>query len=256
MKAYQKEFAKFLAESKALFFGEFKLKDGRPSPYFVNVGLFFEKGSLVHKLGEFYADMIVNEGIHHYVDILTGPSYKGGPLAQAISINLLLKYGIDVGFNFDRKELKLHGEDTKKTSFFVGAKFFDGCNNYIVDDVFTSGATKYDISGKVNQEAENKEIKVHILGLGIAVDREQTTAVYKNPEDKSTVVLGEKGEDAIAKFSEDTKIKVDSIAGITDIVNFLYKEKSPVFINEEFQPISNEVKDKFDKYMETYGVGK
>jgi orotate phosphoribosyltransferase len=59
----KKEFVKFLLETKAVRFGEFKLKSGRISPYFINIGEIID-GKNISKLGEFYAKAIV--GIQYY----------------------------------------------------------------------------------------------------------------------------------------------------------------------------------------------
>ena len=38
MESYKKEFIDFMVESKVLKFGEFTLKSGRKSPFFMNAG--------------------------------------------------------------------------------------------------------------------------------------------------------------------------------------------------------------------------
>ena len=99
-------FIKFALEKKVLQFGEFKTKAGRLSPYFFNLGN-FNDGDSLKKLGEFYAQTIINSQIRF--DMIFGPAYKGIPLASSIAIALSQK-NKNIPFSFNRKEKKNHGE--------------------------------------------------------------------------------------------------------------------------------------------------
>ena len=250
MEEYQKKFAKLLAETGSLFFDKgLILKDKRPSPYFVNLGV-FNTGKLNFLLGEFYADMLVSTKLVDKVDILFGPSYKGSAIANATANALWVKHKIEKKFNYDRKEMKDYGE-CNKGSLFVGAKFFDGCNVYLLDDVATSMRTKYDAIEKLKEEERKQGIKIKLVGIGIAVDRQQTTAKYT---DSCEIVLDVKGEDAITDFTKKTGVKVNSIVGIKDVIEYIYEEQIPVKIMGGMKPINNELKTEFDEYIKTYGV--
>ena len=54
MEAYKQEFIEFMVESDVLKFGEFTLKSGRKSPFFMNAGAYVT-GSQLMGLGEYYA---------------------------------------------------------------------------------------------------------------------------------------------------------------------------------------------------------
>ena len=129
---YKEQFIRFLAECGVLKFGTFRLKSGRIAPYFLNAGE-YKTGAQIKRLGEFYADCIVNSGVQ--ADVLFGPAYKGIPLAISASVALYEKYGKNVGFCFDRKEVKDHGEG----GMFVGTQPKDGEKVVIIEDVMTSG---------------------------------------------------------------------------------------------------------------------
>ena len=251
MEEYKKRLALILAETGALFFAKgLILKDGRTTPYFVNMGM-FRTGRLSMEMGAFFADMMVSRSIAGETDIILGPSYKGSAIALATAIALYARHGIDLSFDYDRKEAKTHGEVSASGGVFVNRTFFDGCRVLVVDDVATSMGTKYELLQKVQSEGASKKITVHIKGIGIAVDREQTAAVYDR---KGKVVQGEKGENAIGKFVSETKIPVYAVAGIREVVDYLFSEKVPLLIEGKRAPLGSEWMTEFKRYMETYGV--
>jgi len=247
----KQKFIHSLAETKSIFFRDgLKLKDGRPTPYFVNLGR-YSSGKYSYELGSYFSDFIMVKGLLKQTDIIIGPSYKGSAIAQAISICLFKELGIDIPFDYDRKEIKAHGEATKVGSLFVNNHFFDGCRILLVDDVLTSMATKYELLDKIKTISQEKAIDFKVVALLIAVDREQTTAVY---DKDGNVVLGVKGIDPILDFKNKTGIEVYSIVGIREVVEYLYKEKIPIPANGTIRPLDELLKKNFDSYMETYGV--
>jgi len=251
LKSYQQEFARFLAETGSLFFREgLVLKDGRPSPYFVNMGRLCT-GKLSFSLGSFFVRRLLELNRLTEVDILLGPSYKGSAIAQAMAINLWTDHGKEMFFEYDRKELKDYGEASGQKNLMVNNSFFNDCGIWIVDDVGTSLATKYDLLQKINQEKEQKKISVRVVGLCLGIDRQQTTACY---DAEGKVILGKKGEDAIQKFRETTGVAVYSIAPISDVVDYLFKERIPVQVEGVRQPLPASLKAVFDAYLKEYGT--
>jgi orotate phosphoribosyltransferase len=251
MEDYKKRLAYILAETGALFFDhDLILKDGRPTPYFVNMAM-FKTGRLSLELGSFFADMIVSKGLVEKTDILMGPSYKGSAIALSTAIALWKNHGHDILFEYDRKEAKTHGEGTVSGSLFVNRAFFDGCRIFIVDDVATSMGTKYDLLEKIRAHARDSKTHYHIAGIGIGIDREQTAPIY---DESGKVVPGKRGKDAIGEFVEKSGVPVHAVAGIREIVAFLYREKVPVTVSGERRPMDGETKTGFDAYMEMYGI--
>lgn len=240
-----------LAKTGALFFKEgLRLKDGRPTPYFINMGQ-FTTGRLSYELGRLFANFLVTNNLIQDRDILVGPSYKGSAIAQATAIALYKEYGIDVGFDYDRKEIKTHGESTIKASLFVNNLFFDGCNVILVDDVLTSMATKYELVDKIKGIANQNNQTITIKALVIAVDREQTTAVYDN---SGKVIENLKGINPIEDFTTLTGIPVYSLIKVTEVIEYLFQKQIPISINSEHKPIDAHILEQFNKYIETYGT--
>ncbi|RLV91880.1 Orotate phosphoribosyltransferase [Spathaspora sp. JA1] len=195
--SFKSTFLETALESEALKFGSFTLKSGRQSPYFFNLG-FFNTGKLLSKLATSYAQAIIASGLKF--DILFGPAYKGIPLA-AITVAKLAEldpenYG-DIGYSFNRKEKKDHGEGGS----IVGCGLKDK-RILIIDDVITAGTA-------INEAFEiigNEQGKV--VGCIIALDRQEL------PTDTATI-------SATQSVSERYGIPVLSIVSLAEVIEIL-----------------------------------
>ncbi len=191
MLTYKQRFIQFMVENEVLLFGDFTLKSGRKAPYFINAGK-YRTGTQIAALGEYYAECF----LAHNVDAKTliGPAYKGIPLAVATAIALAKNHGVDVGFCFDRKEVKDHGEG----GMFVGQKLEAGDKVAIIEDVMTSGKALREVLPKIRQEAD-----VTVSAMIISVDRQE-----KGTGEKSAV------QEAYDEFG----VRVYSIVTVEDII--------------------------------------
>ena len=156
-------FVDLLAERGALRFGDFTLKSGRKSPYFINLGSLCQGGDLA-LLGAAYGDELFAR-FGHEVDVVFGPAYKGIPLALAAAAGYQALTGRAVGWAFDRKEAKDHGDG----GMFVGAPLA-GKRVAIVDDVLTAGTAMREALAKLGPTG------CTILGAVVAVDRQEKGA--------------------------------------------------------------------------------
>jgi orotate phosphoribosyltransferase len=160
MEAYKQEFVEFMVRSQVLTFGDFVTKSGRKTPFFINTGR-YKTGSELARLGRFYAQAIVSQLGTGY-DVLFGPAYKGIPLVVTTAMALAERHGHDVGFCFNRKEAKDHGEG----GVLIGRPLRDGDRVVIVEDVTTAGTSIRETVPILRAAA-----KVEIAGLVVSVDR-------------------------------------------------------------------------------------
>lgn len=84
MEQYKQEFIDFMVESDVLKFGDFTLKSGRKSPFFMNAGAYVT-GTQLARLGEYYAKAI-HETYGDDFDVLFGPAYKGIPISVVTAV--------------------------------------------------------------------------------------------------------------------------------------------------------------------------
>lgn len=163
MEAYQQEFIEFMVDSGVLTFGDFTLKSGRRSPFFMNAGAYVSGGQL-KRLGRFYARAI-HERFGDDFDVVFGPAYKGIPLSVVTAIAYHDLYGKEVRYCSDRKEAKDHGADAGQ---LLGASLADGDRVVIVEDVTTSGKSIDETYPKLMAAAQ-----VEVIGLMVSLNREE-----------------------------------------------------------------------------------
>lgn len=189
---YKEEFIRFMSDSGVLTFGDFTLKSGRKAPYFINTGN-YKTGAHLARLGGFYADCIKEHDLE--ADILFGPAYKGIPLSVSAAVALFNKYGMDMGYCFDRKEAKDHGEG----GLFVGQQPQDGSRVIIIEDVMTSGKALREVLPKLQAAGD-----VKVAAMIITVDRMEKAL--------------DSELSAVQQAYKDFGITVHSIVTINDII--------------------------------------
>ncbi len=219
MQDYKREFIEFMVESDVLKFGDFTLKSGRKSPFFMNAGAYVT-GSQLKRLGEYYAQAIAaNFGTDF--DVLFGPAYKGIPLSVATSIALHDLYGMEVRYCSDRKEAKDHGADK---GGFLGSPLADGDRVVMIEDVTTSGKSIDETYPKIRAAAD-----VEVKGLIVSLNRME---------------VGKGGEKTAQEEIQDKYgFPVASIVSMAEVVEAL-----------DGTVITPELKARIDAYYDQYGV--
>ena len=223
MEQYKKEFIEFMVDCKVLKFGDFVTKSGRKTPFFINTG-FYRTGSQLKKLGEYYAEAI-NEKYGTDFDILIGPAYKGIPLSVTATIALNDKFGADIGYCSNRKEVKDHGD----TGILLGSPIMDGDRIVIIEDVTTAGTSINETLPILKAQGN-----VNVEGLVVSVDRMER---------------GQGTKSALAEIEENYGIKTTAIVTMAEVVEHLHNKpyKGEIIIDDN-------LKAAIDAYYEQYGV--
>lgn len=223
MEQYKREFIDFMVEADVLKFGDFTLKSGRKSPFFMNAGAYVT-GSQLKRLGEYYAKAIHN----HYgldFDILFGPAYKGIPLSVATAVAISELYGKEVRYCSNRKEVKDHGD----AGILLGSPIKDGDRIVIIEDVTTSGKS-IEETFPILKAQGNIEIK----GLIVSLNRMER---------------GKGEKSALAEIEELYGIPANAIVSIADVVEHLYNQERGGRVI-----IDDTLKAAIDAYYKQYGV--
>ena len=224
MEQYKQEFIDFMVESDVLKFGEFTLKSGRKSPFFMNAGAYVT-GSQLMRLGEYYAKAIHNTYGDDF-DVLFGPAYKGIPISVVTAVAYSNLYGKEIRYCSDRKEEKDHGADKGS---FLGSKLKDGDRVVMIEDVTTSGKSMEETVPKVRGAAD-----VEIVGLMVSLNRMERGKGEKCALDEVQELYG---------------FKTSAIVSMADVVEHLH--------NKECQGrivIDDKIKADIDAYYEQYGA--
>ena len=182
MEEYKKSFINFMVDSHVLRFGEFTLKSGRKSPFFMNAGA-----------------RAINDKFGLEFDVLFGPAYKGIPLAVATVMAISKLYGRDIKYCCNRKEIKDHGDK----GILLGTRLHDEDRVMIIEDVTTSGASIAETVPIIRAQAD-----VDIVGLIVSLDRREVGP-------KGTV-------SALDEIREDYGFPTSAIVTMDEVQEYLY----------------------------------
>ena len=224
MEQYKQEFIEFMVDCQVLKFGEFTLKSGRKSPFFMNAGAYVT-GAQLKKLGEYYAKAI-HDNYGDDFDVLFGPAYKGIPLSVATTIAYSELYGKEIRYCSNRKEEKDHGD----VGILLGSKLQDGDRVVIIEDVTTSGKS-IEETFPILKAQGNVEIK----GLMVSLNRMEKG------------LGGEKS--ALAEIKEKYGFDANAIVTMAEVIEHLYNQpyKGQIYIDDT-------LKAAIDQYYEVYGA--
>ena len=218
MEDYKKEFVSFMLDAKALKFGDFTLKSGRKSPFFMNAGAYVT-GKQLHELGRYYAKAI-HDNFGLDFDVLFGPAYKGIPLAVVTALALDELYGKEVRYCSNRKEIKDHGD----TGILLGSKLKDGDRVIRIEDVTTSGKSMEETVPIVRSQAD-----VEIKGLIVSLNRNEK---------------GKGNKTALSEIEDLYGFKAAAIVSMPEVVEIL----------KERDALDADLLSRIDAYYAEYGA--
>ena len=223
MEQYKQEFIEFMVDCQALKFGEFILKSGRKSPFFMNAGAYVT-GAQLRKLGEYYTRAI-HEHYGDDFDVFFGPAYKGIPLIVAAAMAYSELYGKEVRYCSNRKEAKDHGD----AGILLGSKLKDGDKVVIIEDVTTSGKSMEETVPIIRAQAD-----IEIKGLMVSLNRMER---------------GKGTKSALEEIKELYGFDANAIVTMKDVTEYLYNKpyKGNIYINDE-------MKAAIDNYYAQYGA--
>jgi len=186
------EFIELCLGHNILEFGAFTLKSGRTSPYFFNAGL-FNNGYLISQLAKHYARLIIDNIDSEYM--LYGPAYKGIPLVTGTALQLSQLNNRNVGYTFNRKETKDHGEGGHLVGVTLTGEVL------IIDDVITAGTSVRESVDIIRRAGATPHAVI------IALDRQEVA-------DDETL-------SAVQKVELEFGIPVYSLIKLSDLIQFL-----------------------------------
>lgn len=223
MEAYKQEFIEFMVECEVLKFGDFTLKSGRKSPFYMNAGAYVT-GKQLRELGKYYA-MAIKEAYGTDFDVLFGPAYKGIPLSVATVAAFDELYGKEIRYCSNRKEIKDHGD----VGILLGSNIKAGDKVVIIEDVTTSGKSIEETFPIIKAQGE-----VEVVGMMVSLDR------------------GERGKGEISALKEVSELygfPTGAIVTMAEVIEYLYKREvqGKVLIDDE-------IKLRIDEYYKQYGA--
>ncbi|MBE6350093.1 MAG: orotate phosphoribosyltransferase [Spirochaetaceae bacterium] len=228
MEDYKKEFIDFMADCAVLKFGDFTLKSGRKSPFFMNAGAYVT-GSQLKKLGEYYAKAIYDNYGTDF-DVLFGPAYKGIPLSVATTIAFSELYGKEIRYCSNRKEEKDHGD----AGILLGSKIKDGDKVVIIEDVTTSGKSIEETFPIIKAQGSTPD-SVKIVGLMVSLNRQERGKGEKCALDEITELYG---------------FPARAIVSMSEVVEHLYNKPR----KDGSIMIDDSMKTAIDNYYKEYGA--
>lgn len=202
---YKERFIRFMVDNGVLKFGEFKLRSGRISPYFINTGN-YKSGSQISKLGEFYAECIREHNVR--ANLLVGNTGQETPLLISTGMILYSKYGIDINYCIDNE---------------IGKTLDAGDEITVIRDTLASGKTLRETLQRIREEAGKS-----VSDVIVSVDRMERGS-------RSSM-------SALHEIEREFHVKIHAIVTLDDIIHAL---ESGVIAGAEYLDAMKRYKEEY-----------
>jgi len=200
----EKELVRELCGIGAIKFGEFTLKSGKKSPYYIDLRILPSHPNVLKKAGEVIGKLISEDS--DKPDSLCGIPAAGLALATAVSLatglptfytkkepivyreiskhlsSMLKVSEEDGGPTFDERAgleeainviESLGGLKTHGIPRYVDGEFRDGSRIALIDDLITTAESKLEARDLIKLDAQRRNLNVNIVSAYVLLDREQ-----------------------------------------------------------------------------------
>lgn len=184
----KEKFIKFIFGNGILSIGEYTLRSGEKSSYYINTENFVTNEQ-ISKIGEYFADCICEN--HVEANVVMGMAYHGIAFSTSTACALYQKYGLTMNYCHDRRVPDSRGR------LLCGYTLRDGDRVIIVDDLFTSGVS---LEERITQIKESAKVEIVAILVVVANRSEAIKMLEEKYNTKViSIITNEDIQNAITK---------------------------------------------------------
>lgn len=172
----KEKFIKFIFGNGILSIGEYTLRSGEKSSYYINTENFVTNEQ-ISKIGEYFADCICEN--HVEADVVMGMAYHGIAFSTSTACALYQKYGLTMNYCHDRRVPDSRGR------LLCGYTLKDGDKVIIVDDLISSGASLEERIAQIKKSA-NVEIAAILV---VVANRSEAIKMFEKKHNTKVISI-------------------------------------------------------------------
>lgn len=172
----KEKFIKFIFGNGILSIGEYTLRSGEKSSYYINTENFVTNEQ-ISKIGEYFADCICEN--HVEADVVMGMAYHGIAFSASTACALYQKYGLTMNYCHDRRVPDSRGR------LLCGYTLKDGDKVIIVDDLISSGVSLEERIAQIKKSA-NVEIAAILV---VVANRSEAIKMFEKKHNTKVISI-------------------------------------------------------------------